>query len=195
MRRLREDIGIKPGDFVYITISRLTIQKGHTHLLDAIPSVLETYPEDSKFLFLGDGHQKSILADKIKRLGLSEKVQLLGTRKEIPEFLSLADVFVLPSLWEGLPLALLEAMSVGLPVVATRVEGVESIIIDGENGFLVAPKDSEALARALIDIRLSPDTFNSFSRKNAELVKEAYTNERMCVLYESLFKKCYSKVI
>ena len=191
LQRLREEIGIKSDDFVYLTIGRLTIQKGHTYLLDAIPNVLSSYPNSSIFLFVGDGHQRRILEEKINRLGLSGKAILFGTRKEIPEFLSLADVFVLPSLWEGLPLALLEAMSFGLPVVATRVEGVKSLIEDGKNGYLVSPKDTEALAKALIDIRSNPDIRSSFSKRNLELVNREYSNEKMCALYELLFQNPY----
>lgn len=188
LQRLRKEIGINPDDFVYLTISRLTIQKGHTFLLEAIPSVLSSYPDSSIFLFVGDGHQKGILEEKVNRLGLSGKVFLIGTRKEIPEFLSLADVFVLPSLWEGMPLALLEAMSVGLPVVATRVEGVSTLIEDGKNGILVSPENTEALAKALIDIRSNPDSRSSFGQLNLELVRKEYSNEKMCAVYELLFQ-------
>ncbi len=193
--KLRKEIGLKSSDFVYLTVSRLTLQKGHTYLLEAVPIILNCFPENTIFLFVGEGHQREILEKKMTHLGLTKKVQFLGVRKDIPGILSLADVFVLPSLWEGLPLALLEAMSVGLPVVATRVEGVESIINDGENGYLVPPKDVQALAKALIKIRANPESLNSFGKRNADLVERSFTNERMCANYETLFLDGYSKEI
>ena len=190
---VKEEIGIRPKDFVYLTVSRLTLQKGHTYLLDAIPIVLEKFPDDTLFLFAGEGHQQKALEKKATQLGLDEVVRFLGVRNDIPNLLSLSQVFVLPSLWEGLPLAVLEAMSVGLPVVATRVEGVDSVIIHGENGYLVLPKDIQELAAALIKIRDNAEIMLTFGERNKKIIRQVYTAEAMCTNYENLFFKKYQK--
>ena len=187
----KKALGLKPEDFVYITVSRLTLQKGHTYLLDAIPRVLARFPENTVFLFAGEGHQREILQAKTTRLGLDGVVKFLGVRSDIPNLLSLSDVFVLPSLWEGLPLALLEAMSAGLPVVATCVEGVDSVITDGENGSLIPPKDFNALAAALIKIREDAAERQDFSIRNIDLVHREFTIDRMCSHYKDLFLEIY----
>jgi glycosyltransferase involved in cell wall biosynthesis len=187
LQRLRVALDVKKDDFIYLTVGRLTVQKGHIYLLEAIPEVLQRYPDSTLFLVAGEGHQRDILENRVSQLGLGKFVRFLGNRSDIPALLSIADVFVLPSLWEGLPLALLEAMSVGLPVVATQVEGVDSVVTEGENGYLVPPKDSQALALALIKIREYEEARHSFSKKNTEDVERQFTIERMCSHYESLF--------
>jgi glycosyltransferase involved in cell wall biosynthesis len=191
--QLKADLGIQPGNFIYLTVGRLTLQKGHTYLLEAVPRVLESFPKDTLFLIAGDGHQREILAAKTRRLGLEDQVRFLGLRADVHELLWLADVFVLPSLWEGLPLALLEAMSVGLPVVASRVEGVDGVISDGKNGYLVPPKDVQALAEALVKIREHQKTRQVFGRRNAALVQRDFTIDRMCSHYKELFLKIYQQ--
>jgi len=186
-------LGLKPNDFVYITVGRLTIQKGHTYLLDAIPRLLERFPDNTVFLFAGEGHQRQILQAKTTRLGLESVVKFLGVRSDIPDLLSLSDVFVMPSLWEGLPLALLEAMSAGLPVVATRVEGVDAVITNGENGCLISPKDVDALSAALINIREDTAARQDYSIRNINLVHREFTIDRMCNHYKDLFLEIYQQ--
>jgi glycosyltransferase involved in cell wall biosynthesis len=191
----KKALGLKPDDFVYITVSRLTLQKGHTYLLDAIPRVLERFPENTVFLFAGEGHQREILQAKTTRMGLENVVKYLGVRPDIPDLLFLSDVFVMPSLWEGLPLALLEAMSAGLPVVATNVEGVEAVIIDGENGSLIPPQDVNALAAALIKMREDAAARQDYSIRNIDLVHREFTIDRMCNHYKDLFQEIYQQEI
>ena len=191
--RLRAELGLSPEDFVYLSVGRVTLQKGHTYLLDAVPKVLERYPGNTIFIIAGEGHLRENLERKTVDLGIDSVVNFLGTRSDIPDLLFLADVFVLPSLWEGLPLALLEAMSAGLPIVATRVEGVETVIKHGENGYLIRPKDITALASALIEIRGDDAARNQFGNSNRDLVLREYTIEKMCTQYEELFLRIYQQ--
>jgi glycosyltransferase involved in cell wall biosynthesis len=193
LARLRTELGLNSHDFVYLSVGRVTLQKGHTYLLDAVPKVLDRYPENSVFIIAGEGHLRESLERKAADLGLSRVVKFLGTRSDIPDLLFLADVFVLPSLWEGLPLALLEAMSAGLPVVATRVEGVETVINDGENGYLLPPKDINALSFALIKIREDDTVREQFSERNRIKIRKEYTIDRMCAQYEELFLWIYQQ--
>jgi glycosyltransferase involved in cell wall biosynthesis len=88
--------------------------------------------------------------------GLGDAVRFLGSRRDIPEILAASDCFVLPSLWEGLPIALLEAMATGLPCIATEVSGTMQVVIDGVTGLLVPPGDSDALAKAMGEMLAEP---------------------------------------
>jgi glycosyltransferase involved in cell wall biosynthesis len=99
----------------------------------------------------------------------------------------------MPSLWEGLPLALLEAMSAGLPIVATSVEGVDAVITNGENGYLIPPKDVDALSLALIKIREDAAARQDYSIRNIDLVHREFTIDRMCNHYRDLFLEIYQQ--
>jgi len=184
---LQNELNLNVDACLVLTVGRLTVQKGHQYLLDAVPAVLDQFP-NTVFAIAGDGYLRTSLGEKISRLGLDKSVLLLGNRLDIPQLLSAADVFVLPSLSEGLPLALLEAMRAGLPVVATSVEGVDEIIEDGNNGYLVPPKDVVALASALIHILGEGEAvWQRFGKRGKRLVENEYTIDRACQQYEQLF--------
>jgi glycosyltransferase involved in cell wall biosynthesis len=191
--RLRAELGLSPEDFIYISVGRLTLQKGHTYLLDAVPRILERYPKNTVFIIAGGGNLRESLERKVAILGIERFVHFLGTRSDIPDLLLLADVFVMPSLSEGLPLALLEAMSAGLPIVASGVGGIKTVIYDGENGYLLPLKDVEALSSALIEIRGDEAARKKFSISNKDLILRKYTLEKMCRQYETLFLQIYQQ--
>ncbi|MBM3145132.1 MAG: glycosyltransferase family 4 protein [Chloroflexi bacterium] len=190
--RIHNALGMKADSLLVLTVGRVTVQKGHTFLLDAIPKVLERFP-NTVFAIAGEGHLRDVLKDKAAQLGVAGSTHFLGARSDIPDLLFAADVFVLPSLWEGLPLALLEAMSAGLPVVATRVEGVESMIVDGENGLLIPSEDVEMLSSALIKMIDDAEARARYGDRNRTLIEERYTIERMCERYEDLFRQIFSQ--
>ena len=127
----------------------LSEQKGLTYLLDAATRVTRANHQ-VRFLIAGDGPLRAALEEKTRNLGLERSVRFLGCRNDVPEFLSALDIYVLPSLWEGLPLALIEALAVGKPIVATSVGGNAEVVVDEVNGFLVAPRDPVSLADALL---------------------------------------------
>ncbi len=119
-----QELGLHPDGLLVLSVGRLTEQKGHIYLLEAIPGIIEQFPS-TVFAIAGDGPLRAELEARAERLGISKSVHFLGMRSDVPALLQMAHIFALPSLWEGLPIALLEAMAAGLPVVATRVEGVE----------------------------------------------------------------------
>ena len=136
-----------------LSVGRLKAPKDFPTLARA----LDRLPSDSfEALIVGDGPERPSLEEEIERLGLGELVRLAGERRDVPELLAGADVFVLSSSSEGMPMSVLEAMAAGLPVVASRVGGVPELVVDGETGLLVAPGDVEELAAALE--RLIADT-------------------------------------
>lgn len=145
---LRASLGLDGATPVIASVARLTPVKGHVHLLRAMPAVLAAHP-GAKLLLLGEGELRGELEAEIDRLGLAGSVLLLGVRSDVREILRLSDVFVLPSLKEGTSLALLEAMAVARPIVATDIEGNRSLMRHESNCLLVPPADDKALAGAL----------------------------------------------
>ncbi|MFH1736461.1 MAG: glycosyltransferase family 4 protein [Actinomycetota bacterium] len=131
-----------------VTVGHLTAQKGVKYLLMAAPHVLREFP-NAQFLIIGEGPQKHELEIQAEKLGIHKKVMLTGWRDDARDIVAAADIFVLPSLVEGLPYSLLEAMSAGKPVVATSTGGIPEVVVDKETGFLVPIKKPMALADAV----------------------------------------------
>jgi L-malate glycosyltransferase len=143
----RAATGISADAQVITIIARLTEQKAHGVLFDAV----ERTPglEGAHVLVVGDGELREALVARVERSTLAGRVHFAGARRDLGDLLAASDVFVMPSLWEGLPLSLVLAMGAGLPVVATRVAGIPEIVSDGESGLLVTPGDSVSLGAAL----------------------------------------------
>jgi glycosyltransferase involved in cell wall biosynthesis len=130
------------------TIGRLNEQKGHRYLIEAAPEVLRQH-EAARFLVVGDGNLSEPLRAQARALGLEDRVIFAGHRADVPEVLGAIDVVCLPSLYEGTPLALFEAMAAARAIVASAVDGCAEILEDGTTGILVPPRDAMALGRAL----------------------------------------------
>jgi glycosyltransferase involved in cell wall biosynthesis len=150
--RLRAELTGGREQPIVLTIARLDAQKGHVHLLAAAAEI-----PDALFLLAGDGAERPRLEAEARALGVADRVRFLGHRDDIPELLALCDLFVLPSLYEGLPLSVLEAMAAGRPVVATAVGGTDEAVLHGETGLLVAPGDASALRDAVRALLADPD--------------------------------------
>lgn len=130
-----------------LAVARLHPQKGLRYLLSAA-----TLLPKARFVVAGDGPERKELEDEARALRLGERFEFLGHRDDVPALLHAADVFVLPSLYEGLPVSVLEAMAAGTPVVATAVGGTDEAVVHGESGILVPPRDPAALAGAIRDV-------------------------------------------
>lgn len=143
----RAELGGTHSRFLVLTPARLHPQKGHDYLLEAASKV-----PNAIFLLAGDGPDRKRLENRAAELGIQDRVQFLGHRRDITRLLANSDVFVLPSLYEGLPISVLEAMAAEKPVVATAIGGTDEIIVDGESGKLVAPRDGNALAASINEI-------------------------------------------
>jgi glycosyltransferase involved in cell wall biosynthesis len=145
---IRHQLGFTEADSVLITVARLHQGKGHRVLLDAMRQLLQIHPK-LKLMCLGEGEGESELRALCKRFGLAHCVRLVGYQRNVPEWLTAADINVLPSFYEGLPLTILEAMASKLPTVASSVGGIPEAIEDGVSGMLVPPGDPQRLAAAL----------------------------------------------
>jgi len=147
-QQVRAEHGIPAQAAVVGVLARLSEQKGLAHLLDAMPAILAEHPE-THLLIVGDGPLRDDLTAQAAALGVAPSVHFAGYRTNTTAYLRAMDVFALPSLYEGLPLSVLEAMAAGLPVVATRVGGMPEAVEEGRTAILVPPADPGALARAV----------------------------------------------
>jgi glycosyltransferase involved in cell wall biosynthesis len=174
------------------TVARLHRQKGLSYLIKAAKKLSQVYP-NVKVMIAGEGPQRHKLERLSKTLGLSNTVQFLGERKDAMRILSQFDVFILPSLWEGLPYTLIEAGALGLAVVASNVDGNTEIIKDEETGILVPPKNPDALAVSIIRL-LSDEVIRKRLGKNLkEAVLPRYTLSRMTNQTQELYLRLYEK--
>lgn len=147
----RRALGLPDDAIVVITVANLRPEKDYRNLLRAAAIAIERDPR-VHLIAVGQGPLEAQIAEEHRRLGLANRVQLLGYRTDVPQLLAASDIFVLASRTEGLPVAIMEAMAQGLPVVATAVGGVPEAVIDGRTGRLVPPGDSTALANALLEL-------------------------------------------
>lgn len=155
---LRKKLGIPIDAFVLISIASLTKKKGHEYLIRAMAEVRRSQAIDRKVLLLiiGDGPEAEKLQLLIVNYQLQNEVKFLGARHDIKELLTIADLFILPSLWEGMPNAMLEAMAMELPVVVTAVGGITEIVDNKKNGLVVQPKNADVLALAIRELIADP---------------------------------------
>ncbi len=178
--------------FVLAAVGRLEEQKGQKHLLAAMAGVRRQIPE-ATLILVGEGRQRQVLEHQARELGLADRVRFLGTRRDLALIYRALDLYVQPSLWEGLPLALLKAMGAGLPVLATRVGGVMELIEDGVNGRIVAPAEPEALGRVLVELYQRPQLRARLGAAARLTIREHYSLEAMLAGLEQLYLELWQK--
>jgi glycosyltransferase involved in cell wall biosynthesis len=149
--RIRAELGARSDDVLIGTVAVLSRQKGIAHLLEAAAQVAPRLPA-AKFVVVGDGPLRESLAAQAAEAGLVGRVIFTGYRKDIPLLMDALDIYAQPSLWEGLPLVLLEALRAGKPIVATKVGGNPEVVEHERNGLLVEPGDAAALAGAIVRV-------------------------------------------
>ncbi len=154
--RVRKEFGIPKDQFLVGTVARFSFQKGHEFTIEAVPRIIEVFPK-TRFLFVGDGPEREKLLSRIQELRVDPYVLLAGVRQDIPGILSAMDIFLLTSIFEGLPLSVLEAMAAGLPVIATRVSGTPEAVLHNLTGLLIPPANSDAVSKAVIELLENPD--------------------------------------
>jgi glycosyltransferase involved in cell wall biosynthesis len=185
---VRRELGIPDDQFLVGTAVVLSEQKGIRHLLDAARIVRAADPSLS-FVVGGDGPLRVQLEKAAAELQLGDTVRFLGYRRDVPQLIAALDAYVLPSLWEGLPLALLEALALGKPIVATRVGGNPEVVEDGENGLLVPPRDPEALARALLTVRRDAALRARMRKNNLEKFSREFSLRSMVDAHVELYRE------
>ena len=161
------------------TVGMLTKQKGFAYLIEAAKLVSEKNA-NVKFSIVGDGPEFENLKNLIKKLQLEDTVDLLGLRYDIPDLLSKWDIYVQPSMWEGLCITIVEAMACGLPVLASNVGGIPESVFDGQNGFLVPPKYPCELATRISYLIENPDLTIAMGDQSRKIAEEKYCLHKMC---------------
>jgi glycosyltransferase involved in cell wall biosynthesis len=169
-------------------LGRLSRNKGPQHLVEVIPRVLREIP-DASFDFVGEGPMRESIAKQMAHLGLNGNARLRGKVPDVVPILQRATVVTRPSLTEGMPLAVMEAMACGRPVVATRVGGTEDLITHGETGILFDPGDVDALADGLIRVLEDPERAAAMGRRAREWTERQMTWEGLSRRYEAVYEE------
>lgn len=190
--QLREEMGCTPQDTLILSVGRLSPEKGLKILLW---SFKEKYSDTKnvKLIIAGDGPQRSELEEIVKEIKIAEQVVFTGHRDNIQDYYKVANLFVMPSLTEGFPMALLEAMQAGLPVIATKVGGIPDIIESGVNGLLIEAGNIESLGDALEMMLSDPPRAAQLSRNGKETVKVRYAAEPWARQIESVYLKIFEE--
>ncbi len=185
----RASLGIPDEAQLALFVGRLEAQKAPFVLIEAAEVVAAQVP-NWHLALAGDGHDREALQ---RRIGssplLADRVHLLGARTDVPSLLKAADLLVLPSLWEGMPNVVLEAMASRLAVVATAVEGTEDLVRAGETGWLVPPGSAPALAQALLEAASDRERRERFGRQGRARIEAEFTWEKLVESYESLWAR------
>jgi glycosyltransferase involved in cell wall biosynthesis len=181
----------RKGPFV-LCGTRLSPEKGVEYLIQAAPFLIERLP-DIQIIIAGEGGERRRLQELVEKKGLSGTVLLAGFRKDLPNLLAGADIAVLPSLFEGMPHFLLEAMALEKPIAATNVGGSREIVHQGKNGLLSPPRNPRALADNILRILTNPQLSREMGREGKAIVTQYYHLNHIIKRYESLYQKAIAK--
>lgn len=188
---IRSELGLSPSDFVVGVVGNIIPRKGQIYLVRALPQVVVRYPQ-VRVLLVGVVHPPQYgeqVRREVRQLGVEAQVLWLGERKDVPRLLQAIDVYALPTLNDMLPMAMLEAMWAQLPILATTVGGIPEAITDGVEGWLVPPKDPDALAHALIEIIENPDERARRAQNAHQRVGVAFTVESQVAKIEAILEQ------
>ena len=186
VRAERVKLGWQPSERIIGSVGRLSKEKGYDILIEAAALVRAQMPQ-VKFVVVGHGAQWEPLQQQIARLGLQETFFLAGMHTDVTPFYALMDLFVLPSVWEGLPTVILESMASGVPVVATEIPGTRELITHGHTGWLVAPNNAASLAEGLLTALQSPAACERVARTAQQEVAPCFALDRVAKQYERLY--------
>jgi glycosyltransferase involved in cell wall biosynthesis len=176
------------GNKVVGMVARLDLQKGFEYLLRAAHALCGAFPA-LKVVIVGEGPDRQAIESMIQRFGLQSNVILAGQHSDMPAIYAAMDIFVLPSLNEGLPMTILEAMAASRPVIATRVGAIPSVIKDGETGLLVDPGDINGLRDALTRLLTDSDLCRRIGSAGHDWVSRNYTSEVMALKYREMYNE------
>lgn len=190
--RARRALSLRDDVFVALNVGRLSEQKGQRCII-ALAELMRARAEPAVFLIAGDGEERAALEDTIAERSLGDCVRLLGFRDDIGDLLIAADAFFMPSLDEGMPVSLLEAMAAGLPVVATPVGAIPKVVANGEYGLLVETGDIEGMHQALMTVWREPAATARLAEKALDKVRRDYSSAAMYRNYRAIYNSLLTK--
>lgn len=184
---VRSQIDIDPADFVVVLVARLDPIKDHATALRALEHAVRQRPS-VRLVIVGDGPEAKSIAALVRERALGPYVRLLGHRSDIPQLLGAADLVLLTSLSEGIPLSLIEGMGAGLPVVSTRVGGVPEVVEEGRTGLLAPARDDEKLAGLILRLAADPALRQRLGCAGRERAFEFFSEDRMVAAYDQIYR-------
>jgi glycosyltransferase involved in cell wall biosynthesis len=189
---LRGSLGLR-DQFVWLAVGRFEIAKDYPNMLRAFARVRQQRP-DAVLLLVGRGSLQEETEALVRELDLGGTITFLGVRTDVPLVMSAADAYVMSSAWEGMPMVLLEAAAAGLPIVATRVGGNHEVVLDGESGLLVPPRDNEALASAMVRLSgFSDSRRRSMGERGHDHIRARYGLERVAERWEEIYREVLAR--
>jgi glycosyltransferase involved in cell wall biosynthesis len=187
-QQVRSELGLDPDSKLVGMVGRLDEQKNPLDLIRAAAIVTKSY-SNVQFLIVGDGSLRSECERLINEFNLNDKFFLLGFRSDVPRILPILTITAMSSLWEGLPLAFLESMSAGKPIVANNIDGASDVVVNGETGFLVAPRQPQAMAEGILTL-LNDETLCKNMGAVAQQRSNHFSLPKMFGKIESLYENC-----
>ncbi len=188
-KNIRGEINVDSSVLLILFVARFTKQKQPLSMIRAFAEALRQKPA-LHLLMVGDGDQKKEALELVGQLHIESHVHFLPFRNDVPDLLAASDIFVLPSLWEGLPIGLLEAMSMGKPIIATNVDGTKEVIKNGENGLLIEIEDLISnLSKAIVSLAESESLRNQLSKNVLQTIKTDFTAELMTRKIEKIYEE------
>ena len=188
----KKELGLDPDLPLVGMFACLKPQKAPLDFIRMADHICKRFPLVN-FIIVGDGELRGEAIEMISRLCLNDRIVLAGWRRDVPEIMGSLDIFVLTSRWEGLPRVILEARVSGLPIVATRVDGTQEVIIDGVNGYLVEPADVRGMAERVIKLLSDPVMARMMGKAGQDLPKEFVIN-RMVMEQEDLYNEMVARI-
>ncbi len=192
MKDLRNELGIEDGKTTVGFVVRMTTQKDPFTMVRAV-SYVKKLCKDIQFVFVGDGDLKQQTMDLAKELDVDDVIRFHNFRQDIPEVLKAIDIYCLPSLWEGLPIGLLEAMAMQKTIVATPVDGTKEAIKNDFNGVLFPCEDHEQLALSILRLHFNPALREKLSQRAYETVRKNYDLRMMVANNEDIYRRILQK--
>jgi len=189
--QIRRELGIPEERLVVGVVATLQEKKGHRVLFDAAAAGVERV----WLMLVGDGPLRAELEEYAATLGIRDRVTFCGTRRDLGSVLPAMDIFALPSLWEGLPLALILAMGAGRPVVATNIAGIPEVVTDGRSGLLVPPGDPSAMRHAIARLAADPDARRRMGEEARAAVSNRFGAEVYVASVASLYEECLNRTV
>lgn len=184
---LKRQLGFNADDMLVGVVARLHPQKGHRYFIDAARLIANEFA-NARFVLIGDGDLREDLEKQVADAGLTKVFSFLGFRNDVRDLLSTLDVFVLPSLYEGLPNVILEAMATSLPVVATAVDGSVELVDNGKTGFLVEPKQPQALSEAISELLRNESLRKSCGVAGRKKVEQEFSLSQQVRNFQDLYE-------
>jgi glycosyltransferase involved in cell wall biosynthesis len=186
---VRQELGLNADDLVIMQVARLDYLKDHATAIRAMDRVVQKR-KNARLVLVGEGPERDAIQKQVQESNLGPYVRLLGLRGDVPRLLAAADLFLLTSISEGIPLTIIEAMAAGIPVVATQVGGLAEMIEDGKTGFLAPAGDPDALAERILRVADNPALRAQFGCLARDRASQIFSEDQMHLQYKQLFQEC-----